>query len=223
MSVQITIRFPNGKVQTYTFEKQKIFIGRRDGNDIKLPFPYVSGRHCMVQGGQDTLYIQDLGSTNGTLLNGSQLSPHEFVPLQKSDIVQIGPLEVMIENIQEATIIEKVPEDLTQSNAPEVLEHPRIQENEVSTMWELQTGFTGAFQRKTSGIEVDDRKVDVIRGIDSIMRPHRSSEQRILGQNVEPPVKPLQVKRIPSGLVYQIGGFAIIILSIVFILLIIFA
>lgn len=223
MSIQVTIRFPNGNVQTYTFEKNKIFIGRRDGNDIKLPFPYVSGRHVMIQAGAGKFYAQDLGSTNGTLLNGTQLSPHELVPLRESDMIQIGPLEIFVETIQEATIIEQVPDEFVEDQAQKIPDHPRLRKDEVATMWELQTGYSGAFRVGGAGIEVDDRKVDVIRGMDQVTAPRQSPEQRILGNISEPEFSTSSSFTLPAGVVYQIVGFAIIIVSIVFLLLILFA
>ncbi|MDN5348047.1 MAG: hypothetical protein PWP65_1611 [Clostridia bacterium] len=63
-------------------------IGRDRRNDIVLPEDHVSARHALIlqQGG--TWYIQDLGSTNGTYVNGIRIE--EAVELRPGDIIKIG-------------------------------------------------------------------------------------------------------------------------------------
>ena len=49
--------------------------GNSDAVDIKLPSQYVSRRHFSLRFDVDTYYISDLGSTNGTQVNGVRLQP----------------------------------------------------------------------------------------------------------------------------------------------------
>jgi len=65
-------------------------IGRREGNDIVVPDPYCSGSHAelKVEGGEFT--ITDVGSTNGTLVNGVRLEPDSPRVLQPGDELTIG-------------------------------------------------------------------------------------------------------------------------------------
>jgi pSer/pThr/pTyr-binding forkhead associated (FHA) protein len=55
-------------------------IGRRESNDIVLRFPNVSGRHCelAVEGGY--WFVQDLGSSNGTKVNGTRVTKQRLDP-----------------------------------------------------------------------------------------------------------------------------------------------
>jgi pSer/pThr/pTyr-binding forkhead associated (FHA) protein len=53
--------------------KSPLVIGRRESCDICLRFPNVSGRHCELSFSEGIWSIRDLGSTNGTKVNGQQV------------------------------------------------------------------------------------------------------------------------------------------------------
>lgn len=52
----------------------------------------VSCRHAAIQKEDQGLIIADLGSTNGTCVNGERLSPHEPCPLRDGDEIRLGNL-----------------------------------------------------------------------------------------------------------------------------------
>jgi pSer/pThr/pTyr-binding forkhead associated (FHA) protein len=60
--------------------KPHLVIGRRESCDIVLRFPNVSGSHCelVMEGGYWT--IRDLGSSNGTKVNGTRVSEQRLDP-----------------------------------------------------------------------------------------------------------------------------------------------
>jgi len=63
-------------------------VGRRESNDIVLRFPNVSGRHCelSVEGGY--WFVQDLGSSNGTKVNGSRVTKQRLDPGDKLSVAR---------------------------------------------------------------------------------------------------------------------------------------
>lgn len=66
-------------------------IGRKSGNDVVLDNDaYLSGQHAEVTADNNGVYLADLGSTNGTSLNGKKLSPNEPALLLEGDEVQLG-------------------------------------------------------------------------------------------------------------------------------------
>jgi pSer/pThr/pTyr-binding forkhead associated (FHA) protein len=62
-------------------------LGRSPDNDIILRDPATSGHHARVERRGDTFWIVDLGSTNGTLVNGEPIQEKE---LNSGDRVTIG-------------------------------------------------------------------------------------------------------------------------------------
>jgi pSer/pThr/pTyr-binding forkhead associated (FHA) protein len=59
--------------------KTEIVIGRRPGADIRLDFENISGKHCKLRFVNGLWMVRDLGSTNGTTVNGSLLSSEQSV------------------------------------------------------------------------------------------------------------------------------------------------
>jgi hypothetical protein len=61
--------------------KTEVVIGRRRSCDICLDFSNISGKHCQLRLINSVWHVRDLGSTNGTSLNGTQLtSEHTVMP-----------------------------------------------------------------------------------------------------------------------------------------------
>lgn len=69
-------------------------IGRDPSNDLHLDSPVVSRRHARVERKQSGHVLIDLGSTNGTYVNGDHLEPNLHQALQSGDLVQIGPFSL---------------------------------------------------------------------------------------------------------------------------------
>lgn len=65
---------PLGGGDPIPLKKKELIIGRRPSCDIRLDFEKVSGRHCVLSYINGTWHVRDLGSTNGTKINGQKLS-----------------------------------------------------------------------------------------------------------------------------------------------------
>lgn len=62
-----------GAGQEYPLEKAVSVVGREKGADILLPDATVSRRHVALEVASGAFRLKDLGSTNGTLLNGRKI------------------------------------------------------------------------------------------------------------------------------------------------------
>jgi pSer/pThr/pTyr-binding forkhead associated (FHA) protein len=63
-------------------------IGRSAGSAIRLEDPYASAEHALVSIRDGRMWLEDLGSTNGTFLNRRQIA--KPTALQSGDVVQVG-------------------------------------------------------------------------------------------------------------------------------------
>ena len=87
--------------------KNTFRIGRASGNDITLPYSWVSRKHTMVQNeGNGHFSIFDLGSSNGTFINGRRISGP--TPLKTGDCITIG--KTMLEFFQNTDLIPQASE-----------------------------------------------------------------------------------------------------------------
>jgi hypothetical protein len=67
-------------------------IGRSADADVRVNDKYASGIHARVYNRGGTYYVEDLNSTNGTLLNSEQL--HGEAELADGDLIRIGDTEI---------------------------------------------------------------------------------------------------------------------------------
>jgi pSer/pThr/pTyr-binding forkhead associated (FHA) protein len=76
--------------------EQSVMVGRSDGCGLRLDKSTVSGKHAelVLRGGQ--LFLRDVGSTNGTLLNGQKIEPHVERLLAKDDKIAISTFEIAV-------------------------------------------------------------------------------------------------------------------------------
>jgi pSer/pThr/pTyr-binding forkhead associated (FHA) protein len=70
-------------------------IGRSKDADVQIDDRYASGIHARVFARRDRYFVEDMGSTNGTLLNGATLKGE--ADLIDGDMVQIGDTEFRLE------------------------------------------------------------------------------------------------------------------------------
>jgi pilus assembly protein CpaF len=76
------------------FNKPSIFIGRAQENDLILPVPSVSKRHARLLIKDGRYVLMDLGSTNGTFVNGKQINGP--VVVKPGDRISIGEFELSL-------------------------------------------------------------------------------------------------------------------------------
>ena len=78
--------------------KQSVLIGRDSSQcDVVLLNTSVSRRHARLSVGRDnTLQIEDVGSTNGTSINGARIEPRRSHPLEPGSTLKMGDIELVV-------------------------------------------------------------------------------------------------------------------------------
>jgi pSer/pThr/pTyr-binding forkhead associated (FHA) protein len=74
----------------------KITIGRDSDNDVVVDNKLASRHHAMIQKIKDAYFIKDVGSTNGTFINGVRIPNEKYVKLNPGDKISIGNMSLVI-------------------------------------------------------------------------------------------------------------------------------
>lgn len=77
----------------YNIDEPEITVGRDASNDLYINNDNISRKHFKIYYQSRNFFIEDLKSTNGTLLNGVLISDKE--QLNNNDIIQIGPIKIV--------------------------------------------------------------------------------------------------------------------------------
>ena len=100
MTLHVTIFDPEtGQTREHGFVRSPVRIGRDAGNELRLPFSFISARHAVIQFDDDRAEFLDAGSTNGVLREGRRLPSRQAVPIVDTLTVTIGRLELRIRRL----------------------------------------------------------------------------------------------------------------------------
>ena len=108
---KLVLLLADGTTLDVPLTKERMTIGRRADNDICLPHPAVSGEHASVVTILADSFLEDLGSTNGTLVNGKPIVKHF---LRDHDQIDIGRQRLVFASNDE-TRVDPLPVDVARS------------------------------------------------------------------------------------------------------------
>jgi len=103
---RLTIRQGPRPNQTLEIDKDVFTIGREAGNDLVIEDPQVSRRHARLTRQGNSYLLEDLGSTNGTFVNGSRVTTP--VLLAHNDLIGLADTVVLGVSVpfgSEATLV----------------------------------------------------------------------------------------------------------------------
>jgi pSer/pThr/pTyr-binding forkhead associated (FHA) protein len=105
MDINLVLLKKNGSRKIFPLPSEITTIGRRRSCDLHIPLASVSKKHCQLHLDSGVLKLRDLGSRNGTNLNGK---PVDEAVIQSGDFIGVGPLRFQVQ-------IDSQPEDTTAS------------------------------------------------------------------------------------------------------------
>jgi len=84
---KLIMSLENAVIREVPLDKERVTIGRKEHNDIQVDNLAVSGEHAVIVTLLNDSFLEDLGSTNGTLVNGNPVKKHI---LQNNDVIEVG-------------------------------------------------------------------------------------------------------------------------------------
>ncbi len=119
MDINLVMFKKSGTRKEFNLPSNITILGRRQDCDLCIPLMVVSRRHCQLKKQEDALFVRDLGSKNGTFVNGKKIE--DQMPLNPGDYIQIGPLTFTIQ-IDGRPIEVKKPDTAIIQSPPDISE-----------------------------------------------------------------------------------------------------
>jgi len=111
MTCKLVLKFKDTVISECPLDQEETTIGRKPDNTIHIDNLAVSGRHARVLRIGNKAILEDLNSTNGTMVNNKKVTKHI---LQHGDTIQVGKHTLVFVNLQEKPL-----EPVEASAAPE--------------------------------------------------------------------------------------------------------
>jgi pSer/pThr/pTyr-binding forkhead associated (FHA) protein len=83
----------DGQKRDVPMKRARLVIGRKKECDLRIPVPSVSREHCEIKVDGGRLLVRDLGSSNGTYVNGTRTQEGDLAP---GAILGVGPAVFVI-------------------------------------------------------------------------------------------------------------------------------
>ncbi|HYE02814.1 MAG TPA: FHA domain-containing protein [Phycisphaerales bacterium] len=83
----------DGSQREFPIPRLPVVVGRDEGSGVRLAAASVSRRHCEFREIDEELVVRDLGSSNGTYINGDRVKSKELSP---GDVLAVGPFVFVV-------------------------------------------------------------------------------------------------------------------------------
>jgi pSer/pThr/pTyr-binding forkhead associated (FHA) protein len=94
MVAKLVVAKGKTSVKEVPLNGDETIIGRRSDCTLRIPSPLVSRQHCTLRRNGERLLVKDLGSSNGTFVNGSRVKQKE---LRSGDTLGVGPITFIVQ------------------------------------------------------------------------------------------------------------------------------
>ena len=206
---KLVLYMPDGSTREIFLTRERVRIGRRPDNDIPLPFPAVSGEHAAIVTILSDSFLEDLGSTNGTFVNGKSVTKHF---LRDRDRIDVGR-ENLIYYADDATAPEPLPQELLNNrNLAQPLESYRSIEADIASRIASRPKGAGKSKRVVMEVEsssVGDDATDRTTRLQTVLAvsspiPPATKDAPAAGQSID--TQPDRATRTPNLVVRVMTG-----------------
>jgi len=94
MDVNLVLFKNDGTQKVFQLSNGVTVIGRRPDCHLRVPVKLVSRKHCQLSRNEGELKVRDLGSLNGTFLNGKRV---DEAVMQAGDRIKVGPITLTLQ------------------------------------------------------------------------------------------------------------------------------
>lgn len=94
--MRLSVQIEFDKTLDLVTPKFNVIVGRSPKSDLIIPHDSISRSHCRIEKNKGIFYITDLGSSNGTFLDGQRLTPEQRTPFLTSSQLTLGKLDCEI-------------------------------------------------------------------------------------------------------------------------------
>ena len=123
---KVILSLEGSVIREMNLDKERVTIGRKPQNDIQIENLAVSSQHARIVTILNDSFLEDLGSTNGTQVNGNPIKKHI---LQNNDVIEIGKYQLKYVSDSSAasqttpedferTMVLRMPTAMTRAPAP---------------------------------------------------------------------------------------------------------
>jgi predicted component of type VI protein secretion system len=91
----VLVMFRNdGEPRSFSVTRDITVVGRREDCDLRIPLGDVSRKHCRLINDGESFRVEDLGSSNGTFVNGERV---QEAVVSAGDSIQLGPVVFVLQ------------------------------------------------------------------------------------------------------------------------------
>lgn len=150
----VLVRFKNGERREFTLDGETTMVGRRPDSTLRVASSDVSRQHCQLVVKDGTVVVKDLGSSNGTFVNGQRVAEKQLAP---GDRLTVGPVVFVVQIDGEPAEIKPSDAELEVSAAPSGPAFS-LEEDEEEEVFELGEGDFDIDEAISSLDELDEDK-----------------------------------------------------------------
>lgn len=116
----------------FSMTTNRVILGREETCDIVIQDAEVSRRHCQISWEGNAYVIQDLGSTNGTFVNGSQITVPRV--LTNGDTIGLGQTTLIFESQEDSSWSQDAYAGSAQQQAPQTTFEPTQPQTKLTSL-----------------------------------------------------------------------------------------
>ncbi|MEY3033233.1 MAG: FHA domain-containing protein [Planctomycetia bacterium] len=176
MKLRLLFKSKRGKTPK-TFElKLPLVIGRGDKATFRIPHGRISRRHCELLEENGTVYVRDLGSTNGTMLKGTMLPSRTKTRVPSGSLLSLGGLIFRVEyqgSVAQPPVDAAEPIDFLEAEPEAELLEPALEAEPLESLVELELDTAAELEAESfeSLVELEAEPISAAEADDFFLEP----------------------------------------------------